>query len=529
MSFDAPLEQDQEENIDAIPEKPAAETPEVAENDAPVADQGIADTPAIPVVPEPAVEPATQIAPIAAAPQIAPAAPAPIPVPPTPPTAQERDAHNAAFAQDLATKQIAPKSFHDLYADKSTVGKISTIFGLMLAGAGSGLTGQPNALLDMMNKEIERDLESQKQNVANKQSFLSLSYAHELQNAQAKKMAYENELTKQQALGVSAENAGKAELNKAKNLYGKKIYDDLSDPDQGPAKNISSNEPTPLDKAHAKVAAPNEAKNAMYMTVYQDLSDKFANDPKAQEFLKTYMAPAMMQQMAQNNAQTEAKTNIVSTMAEGQNASPPNGDAGVDINKMNKMITAGRMDSQLPPSKAIPPSDVPAVRQAQDKVANNRNLASIYNDSFHKLTSAVAAGTFNPEMRKAEIESVANRIAQDTGVQSTEGLKNQIDGMFPSAKDMVFPNARSEKFRKAMEHFKGQEAGTQILDSYGLKTPFPEYNYQEKKKATTNTDNVATETAPIERQTPSGQTALFDPKTKKFLRYKNDTSTIAGQ
>lgn len=65
---------------------------------------------------------------------------------------------------DLDNGHITPKTYHDLFAKKDTLGKIGTIFGMMLSGMGSGLTGQPNMLLQMMNKEIDNDLESQKSN-----------------------------------------------------------------------------------------------------------------------------------------------------------------------------------------------------------------------------------------------------------------------------------------------------------------------------------------------------------------------------
>lgn len=66
------------------------------------------------------------------------------------------------YNQDVATGKIHSRNLSQLFADKSTMGKIGTIFGLMLSGAGSGLAHQSNAALDMMNQQLQRDLDLQK-------------------------------------------------------------------------------------------------------------------------------------------------------------------------------------------------------------------------------------------------------------------------------------------------------------------------------------------------------------------------------
>lgn len=83
-----------------------------------------------------------------------------------------------AFKADLDNGHIQPQTYSDLFAKKDTLGKIGTLFGLLVGGAGSGLTGQPNAILEMMNKEIERDLDAQKQSVVNKQNYLKINQQH---------------------------------------------------------------------------------------------------------------------------------------------------------------------------------------------------------------------------------------------------------------------------------------------------------------------------------------------------------------
>lgn len=91
---------------------------------------------------------------------------------------------DVAFAHDLQNGHITPETYHSLFAKKDTLGKIGTIFGLMLSGAGSGLSHQPNALLGAMNQEINNDLQAQLNSKNNAQNFIKLNQAQQMQNAQ---------------------------------------------------------------------------------------------------------------------------------------------------------------------------------------------------------------------------------------------------------------------------------------------------------------------------------------------------------
>lgn len=107
--------------------------------------------------------------------------------------AAKMGAEDAAWDQDMANGHIQPKTLHDLYASKGTLGKIGTLFGMLVSGAGSGLAHQPNALLEMMNKEIDRDLEAQKNSKEGARNFLKLHAENELMKAQGKKLGVETE------------------------------------------------------------------------------------------------------------------------------------------------------------------------------------------------------------------------------------------------------------------------------------------------------------------------------------------------
>jgi len=94
-----------------------------------------------------------------------------------------------AFHQDLVNGHIDPKTMHDLMwkddkgNDKSTLSKIGTVFGMMLAGAGSGLSHQPNAMLALMQKQIDNDLDAQKQSKVNAINYLRMNQQNEMNKA----------------------------------------------------------------------------------------------------------------------------------------------------------------------------------------------------------------------------------------------------------------------------------------------------------------------------------------------------------
>lgn len=56
---------------------------------------------------------------------------------------------------------------------KSGLGKASTAIGLILGGIGGGLTGQANPALDFLNKQIDRDIDAQKEGRKGKENLLA--------------------------------------------------------------------------------------------------------------------------------------------------------------------------------------------------------------------------------------------------------------------------------------------------------------------------------------------------------------------
>ena len=111
------------------------------------------------------------------------------------PAQQDADRHMreaAAWANDIDNGHITPKTYNDLFhynsdgSEKSTLGKVGQLFGLLVAGAGAGLTHQPNAVLQMMDNQIKNDLEAQKQSKSDATNYLRLNQQRLLNDANVK-------------------------------------------------------------------------------------------------------------------------------------------------------------------------------------------------------------------------------------------------------------------------------------------------------------------------------------------------------
>jgi hypothetical protein len=75
--------------------------------------------------------------------------------------------------QELRDYKIDPNHY---MGSLSTMGKISTGLGLFLGGIGSGMTGMPSQAMEFVNKQIDRDIESQKMQLNKKDTLLSANY-----------------------------------------------------------------------------------------------------------------------------------------------------------------------------------------------------------------------------------------------------------------------------------------------------------------------------------------------------------------
>lgn len=84
---------------------------------------------------------------------------------------------------DITNGHIDPKRYLD---NMSTGGKISTAIGLILGGIGSGLTHGPSLAFQYLQNQIDRDINSQKDDLGKKQNLLT----HNLQQTQDLREAY---------------------------------------------------------------------------------------------------------------------------------------------------------------------------------------------------------------------------------------------------------------------------------------------------------------------------------------------------
>lgn len=170
--------------------------------------------------------------------------------------AAEMGVQDAKYAQDLSNGHIQPMTYKDLFANKSTVGKIGTIFGLLLSGAGSGLSHQPNAALEMMKQEINNDLEAQKQSKGNAQNFYKLNQQNEMNKASILRLKQEGKLTEAQAQSAMSDIMLKAD-NHAKNQMELSMLHDLQgNVDKLPPGQTRAQQQAALD--HVKTAAAGE-------------------------------------------------------------------------------------------------------------------------------------------------------------------------------------------------------------------------------------------------------------------------------
>ncbi len=361
------------------------------------------------------------------------------------PTAQELDNEDALFAQDLQRGHIKPETMADLFGKKDTVGKIGTIFGLLIGGAGAGLSGQPNALLGMMQKEIDNDLAAQQHSNENAQNWLRMSQQHEMQKAQIGRMKTENRLTETQIGKAPSEIA----LNKAH---------------------------TASAKADADLKATQNAKTKMQMSLYQQLQDQVNKMPPgpskdaATNLLTNTLGPGIQNNIKQTNAATADQ---LQARAKLRGESPEN-DPGVDFNRLNTLASQGQAAeiAQFPimPGKGMTSAQAAAANQEASKVMMNHALMNNWKKGFEELDNMNRLiGKINPEAYNAIVAPITGQLAQTMPQAEAE---NMAHALFPDPKD--WGKARQEKIRFGYDHFKTMEAGTPTLQNFGLKTPFPD-------------------------------------------------------
>ncbi len=422
--------------------------------------------------------------------------------PPVPLVSQDDDMdEHRKYAMDIASGKISRRSYGDLFAEKSTLGKIGTLFGLLVSGAGSGLTHQPNMLMEMMNKELDRDLEKQK----NANSFLGTQYQHDLQQAQANenKVRTLNEVTAGTGKAAGLQNY----LENIGTPGAQNILDDY------------------LKDAHMLVT-PARAKAKMLMTVPVALSEMSKNNPAAQAMIRDKIAPeaaAMAQKtLADGHAQAQQK------LQEGQQAQAAI-EKPVNEDVLNKAIYAGKNAKNMgfaPGKGMIDPDDIHEIDKEKANLAGHRALVSSFDKGFRDLAGMSRAGEV-PGIADAGtvlgglagaagsggmMAGIAAGLGHTAGKMGENyfGRKRQViednlrerlamtPGMSDSAKEALIksllPSYRDDKkdypkiYANAIQHLGDIEKKmTPTLDRYaaqipGLKSEFPQMDFVKKRK-----------------------------------------------
>jgi hypothetical protein len=431
----------------AAPLDPASPAPVAEQTLAPAA-QPVAQPAVAPgLPPKPAVMPSSTVD-VVGAPRVDPE-----PAPPPPAViAQQMTDQNLQFQQDLAKGHVQPKTIQDLYNDKSTLGKIGTLFGLLLSGAGSGLTKQPNAVLEMMNREIERDYDAQKTKKTNAQNWYKLGLEHAMNEA----------------------NIGLAEAQ-TMNQYGQVQLI----PSQIEANKAQAS----AARANAALAGGNlgliNAKLAAFQTL-QDQVDRLppgADKAAAQEFLGQ-VNQGLMTNIQTSNLQTASQIQARNALAP-QAQKPEADSSGVDFDKLTllKQTASSSQDLGFVNKFGVSPQDMDKAEEEASLIAQNRSAAKLYSEAFHEMASKVAGNRLNPAEYKAQTEAISEQIARIMGNTSGDAVKRIQDSMFPNWDDFL-GEARSKKYENAIQKFESNEKSAITLGRLnrkvpGLLKPFP--------------------------------------------------------
>lgn len=485
-----------ESSPEATPEMAPENAPEPTASPAPVAQAPAATTAPVAAAPQPTQPPAFQ--PNAPAAGTAPAAPI---APPTPQQkVQALNADAAGIQNDMALGHIDRKTYSDLYANKSTLGKIGTLFGMMLSGAGSGLSHQPNSLLEMMNRELDRDLDAQKAGNVNAQNWYNSANLHEQQKAH-------NFLANAEAY----KTATAADLERYKILR------------QNPG---------------ADLQGSTTARNAMGIGAVQEMQHVTNNLPdgspakaNGQATLDNFVKPALAADINKRNTQHVQREQLQKTIQQQQNGTANLRAPVINEERFKQGVQSGANAENLGLAPdtlkgEIASQDVPKIQDEQKKLEQNRSAFADADESFRKLDAmknagqvpaadivghslgglgaligsafgiggagvgtgvgalagaGVSAGAQAYERaRDIEVHSLASKL---TG-GSAEERENTIKSLLPSWTDNDATRARA--YQKLVQHFKDQKdaESAPTMTRYGLKAPFPNTTFKSAKHPT---------------------------------------------
>lgn len=348
------------------------------------------------------------------------------PAPQRAPYMQEAPVEASNYYNDLRNGHITPETYNSLFAKKDTPGKIGTLFGLLLSGAGSGLAHQPNMVMQMMDNEINRDFEAQKTNKANALNFYNLSNQHEFQKAQIDRFAKENNLTAAQVQNMKMDTELKGlQAGKERTLL-TGLYTLEKNGSSLPPGNFKNQYDSTLNGLKTAASAKMQQDRGVVASQLSDPENQFQN--QLAQYRK--MEPLM-----------SAMGKVADTMEERHFT--------------GSLQTANRKISD----------------KDRGDMESLNNLSKSYVDGENYLKKVGTLGPIIPSGLKAEGEALQNRMELEIG--HLEGLgrftpeeAKRYKGMIPDLTGTHFTNQDLNKIR-SLQREVAQHRET-IYDSYGV-------------------------------------------------------------
>jgi len=346
-----------------------------------------------------------------------------------------------------------------------------------MSGAGSGLAHQPDKYMGLINDQLNRDFEAQKQSAANQQNFLKLSQENELRKAQ---------------IGQT-----KAETNQLGALYARNMMDNLVK--------------FQLRKMTGLLTPEAQAKVAPLLGVAEQNLDNQQN---------------------QRTTQTLGQNGIMHLKDKPQASD----SSGVDLSKITHLQNAANlsdMEPDLRGREGVPSQDdMRHIAEETPKIATNRYIAGIYHNNFNNLDTMFAgqggeatdsglsalaglakrisafvppgtpAGNISAvlskaspgdaamfakfdQYRKSQMADVVARMTNSaTGGNSTlEQAHDIAEGLFPNIWDLSNNETRAAKLKAGDDALESNEAPMLYSKRFGVMTPYPRAKYTQKKSA----------------------------------------------
>lgn len=325
------------------------------------------------------------------------------------------------YGDDISKGFIKPKTYQQLFDNKDTLGKIGTIFGMMLSGAGSAMAGQQNAFMEIMKQQIDQDLDSQKANVGASQTFYKLNLDKQITDASVMKTKADELMVQAQITKVPEEKSRL--IAEAQGIYAQ----------------------AEKTRQSAKLDAQVNAHNQAMASAYHQLSlSPMANTPEGQQMLAVLYT--QMQASIVNASDAAAGMKSLATIAGGmaQNEQPGATTPAVDYNRV----------TMLKNGKVISEGDVAQINKEAGDIEDANAQEAIYKRSF-KDFNTIAAGKATPGDRNAAIKTLSTIMPPE-----------QAEALFPQIGDKE--ETRKHKYQNALSYFAQKRAATPTLKRFGL-------------------------------------------------------------